>query len=302
MKGIGAFLAVVVLVSVGFAGETPPPSKVADHLQEISVTIKAASSEGSGVVKTRQIDGKAVNFVLTAAHVVDGLRRSEEIVDPRTGTKRVKVTFSDASVVKELVEEGRRVGELKMDAAVLRCAKDEDLAVLRILKKDFVKASVSFYQGDTIPVVGTDLYHVGSLLGQMGSNSLTAGIVSQIGRTLDKSEYDQTTCTAFPGSSGGGVFLRDGQYIGMITRGAGEGFNLMIPARRIRKWAATAGVSWILDDKVASPTEAELKKLLIEDTGVTFSGDEPAKKELPRLIRTQKSESVKLPGLPERVR
>ncbi|HAT67623.1 MAG TPA: hypothetical protein DCS66_24005, partial [Flavobacteriaceae bacterium] len=60
----------------------------------------------------------------------------------------------------------------------------------------------------------TELYHVGSLLGQTGSNSMTRGIVSQVGRVLnlgsgDGTVFDQTTVTAFPGSSGGGVFLSE---------------------------------------------------------------------------------------------
>lgn len=280
---------VVVWAMVTSAGaaeaQLPAAGEVPGYLQDISVTIKADSSEGSGVVKTRDLDGKAVNFVWTAAHVVDGLRQTEEVIDPKTGTKRTKVFFKDAAVVKELIEDGRRVGELKMDATVLRYSKDEDLALLRIRKQDFVKASVAFYLDEKIPAVGTDLYHVGSLLGQMGSNSLTSGIVSQIGRTIDKQEFDQSTCVAFPGSSGGGVYLRDGRYVGMLVRGAGEGFNLMVPIRRMSKWAKSAGVEWAMDDKVKMPSSDELDKILIEDTGTVFGGEKPDAKEFPYLIR-----------------
>lgn len=266
----------------------PPQHEVPAYLQDISVTIKAGSSEGSGVVKTRQLDGKSVNFVWTAAHVVDGLRQTEEVVDPKTGTKRVKVTFQDAAVVKELIEDGRRVGELKMDAVVIRYSKDEDLALLRIRKRDFVKPSVVFYLDEKIPSVGTDLYHVGSLLGQMGSNSLTSGIISQIGRILEKSEFDQSTCTAFPGSSGGGVFLRDGRYVGMLVRGAGEGFNLAIPVRRMVRWARSAGVEWAIDDSVKMPTAEELEKMVVEDAGATFTDSKMMRQmdiDFPTLIR-----------------
>ena len=50
---------------------------------------------------------------------------------------------------------------------------------------------------------------------------MTTGIMSQVGRMLalnssTKVLFDQTTVTAFPGSSGGGVFLTDGQYIGTL--------------------------------------------------------------------------------------
>lgn len=304
---VAVFVA-VLLCSAQAVAQLPPADKVPDYLQEISVTIKADNAEGSGVVKTRVIDGKAVNFVWTAAHVVDGLRSTEEVVDPKTGTKRIKVSFRDPGIVKELVEEGRRVGDLRMDATVIRYSKDEDLAILRIRKRDFVKASVVFYLEEKIPAVGTDLYHVGSLLGQMGSNSLTSGIVSQIGRTIDKWEYDQTTCTAFPGSSGGGVYLRDGHYIGMLVRGAGEGFNLSVPVRRMVKWSKAANVYWALDDKAPSPTQAELDKLPIEDTGASFDAAKE-NKEFPTLIRiTPPNKTVYIepivdplaPGVPQR--
>jgi hypothetical protein len=58
----------------------------------------------------------------------------------------------------------------------------------------------------------------------------------------------------------------------MLVRGAGEGFSIFVPVRRIAKWAKAAGVYWALDDTAKTPTEDELKKLPIEDTGVKFQG------------------------------
>ena len=48
--------------------------------------------------------------------------------------------------------------------------------------------------------------------------------------------FDQVTAVAFPGSSGGGMFLKDnGEYIGMLTQGVMklQGFNFIVPVRRI---------------------------------------------------------------------
>ena len=120
-----------------------------------------------------------------------------------------------------------------MDAEVLKYSNADDghdLALLRVRKFNFVKDTVTFHLEGEIPKLGTDLLHVGSLLGQMGANSMTDGIYSQHGRlikSLNKHVFDQTTVTAFPGSSGGGVYLKsNAKYIGMLVRGAGEGFNL----------------------------------------------------------------------------
>ncbi len=147
--------------------ELPPQDKVAAYLQDISVTIKTNQGEGSGVIKTRLVGGKKINFVWTAGHVVDSLRSVEEVIDPVSGTKRQIIRFQDARVVKELTESGRRVGELAMDAKVIRYSKDEDLALLQLRKTGFVDASVVFYLDDEIPPLGTRLLHVGSLLGQL---------------------------------------------------------------------------------------------------------------------------------------
>ena len=246
------------------------PKDVPKLLQDISVTIKAGNSEGSGVAFTR--DG--VTFIWTAAHVVDGLRQTREVVDPKTGTKKTIVEFGDPKIVKTLIENGRTVGRIEIDTEVIRYSNfvhGHDLALLKVRKKGFITASTTFYKEKEIPKLGTRLYHVGSLLGQQGSNSMTAGIMSQHGRLISKNEYDQTTVTAFPGSSGGGVYLTNGQYIGMLVRGAGEGFNLIVPVRRMKIWAKQAQIEWAMDSTVDLPTTTELEKLPVEDSGKSFT-------------------------------
>ena len=246
-----------------------PPISLASSLQEVSVTIKSARGEGSGVVTTRN----GINYIWTAAHVVAANRSERSVIDPATGTKRIIVDFTDLSVIQSLYEDGRKVGQLEMLAKVIRYSNanhGEDLALLQIRKKNFITSSARFYLDSRTPPAGTDLLHVGSLLGQSGSNSLTDGILSQTGRLHNGKVYDQTTVTAFPGSSGGGVYLKsDGRYVGMIVRGAGETFNLMVPVRRLVAWAHSAGIAFTLDPTIPIPTN--LKNLPVEDTGHTFA-------------------------------
>lgn len=252
-----------------------------DELQGISVTVKADASggeaQGSGTLVTRKIGERNVTFVWTAAHVVDGLRHTREYIDPKTGGKKTAIEFSDAAIVQEFRQDGRRVGEVKIDAKVLRYSDadtGEDLALLQIRKKDFTaNAGAKFYLDKDIPPIGTELYHVGSLLGQFGSNSLTTGIISQHGRVLNLSGangvvFDQTTVTSFPGSSGGGVFLKsDGRQVGILVRGAVGGFNLIVPVRRVHDWAKRVGVEWAIDPAAKTPDEEALAKMTVEDVG-----------------------------------
>lgn len=266
----------IVSIFLVFNVYSQEKQKVAEYLQGISVTIKSkarySQSEGSGVLITRKISGKDVTFVWTCAHVVDNLRNVRTVVN-ENGNPVKLVEFGDVQIVKELVEAGRRVGEIKMDAQVIKYSDynhGHDLALLMVRAKDYGKESAKFYLNKESPIVpiGTRLFHVGSLLGQMGANSMTTGIVSQIGRVEDKVEFDQTTVTAFPGSSGGGVYLENGTYVGMIARGAGEGFNLMIPIRRMTSWAKENNILWALDPKQKMPTMEEIKSLPVESSGI----------------------------------
>lgn len=280
MKYLTITILSILLLTPQLPAEGKNRREVANHLQNISVTIKAegrySKSEGSGVLVNREIEGEKITFVWTAAHVIDNLRTIREVVDSKGNTRKL-VEFSDARIVKELVESGRRVGEIKMDASVVKYSDAEnghDLALLMVRARDYGKDSAKFLNKDgdeKIVPIGTRLYHVGSLLGQVGSNSMTTGIVSQVGRVLGGiargAEFDQTTVTAFPGSSGGGVFLENGEYVGMIVRGAGEGFNFMVPIRRMENWAKDSGILWSLDASVESPTFEQIKKIPVEGSG-----------------------------------
>ena len=281
-------LAMLVVSFSSFGAEKKQTT--AEHLQNVSVTIRAESGysagEGSGVVFTRKDSkGNLVNFVWTAAHVVDNLRTERRVLIG--GSPKTIVEFKDPVVIKEIRQNGRTVGRLQMDAEVLKYSDADDghdLALLRIRKLNFVTDSVTFYlTKDMIPPLGTDLLHVGSLLGQLGANSMTDGIYSQHGRIikdLNKRVFDQTTCTAFPGSSGGGVYLKsDARYVGMLVRGAGEGFNLIVPVRRMVDYCENHKIMWALDKKVKMPSEEELKKMSIENTPKEKEEVEDEKKE-----------------------
>jgi hypothetical protein len=291
MKLIKATLLSLAIATASFADEAKKTT--ADHLQDVSVTIRSengwSAGEGSGVIFSRKdASGNTVNFVWTAAHVVDNLRQTRTVIV--NGSPRTIVTFKDAKIIKVIRQNGRTVGRLELNAEVIKYSDSEDghdLALLRVRKLNFVHDSVVFYLDKELPKLGTDLWHVGSLLGQMGANSMTDGIYSQTGRLipqLNKHVFDQTTVAAFPGSSGGGVYLKsDGRYVGMIVRGAGETFNLIVPVRRMIHWAKDNNIMWALDAKAKMPTNVELAKIPVEDVGADFSKENEDRKKKKRL-------------------
>ena len=285
MKYILYITSLLLIASTCFSTSPKERRNVSDFLQDISVTIRSQSdyskSEGSGVLITREVDGEKITFVWTCGHVVDNVRDIKTTIEG--GRPKKTVEFDDVEIIKELVEDGRRVGEMKMSAVVLKYSDaddGEDLALLMVRAKDYGKASAKFYldKEEKIVPIGTPLFHVGSLLGQFGSNSMTSGIVSQVGRIRNKVEYDQTTVTAFPGSSGGGVYLQDGRYVGMIVRGAGEGFNLMVPVRRMMRWAKEHEIMWALDPSIKTPSLKEILSAPVENSPKSKDSDEDEEK------------------------
>ena len=290
MKNIKFLLLVnlLFLLNVCVSATENKQLNTADHLQNVSVTIRSegggVAGEGSGVVFTRKdAKGNLVNFIWTAGHVVDNLR-SERVVLVN-GSPKILVEFKEPLIIKEIRQDGRTVGRLRMDAEVLKYSdaiNGHDLALLRVRKFNFVADSVVFYLDKNIPPLGTDLIHVGSLLGQLGANSMTTGIYSQHGRLikdLNNFVFDQTTCTAFPGSSGGGIYLKhNSQYVGMLVRGAGEGFNLIVPIRRMIDYCEQNKIVWALDPKVAMPTEEEIRRMPVENTPREKADDDKDKK------------------------
>ena len=274
------------------------PKDIASYLQSISVTIRAegqySHSEGSGVIYSRDVDGKKVSFVWSAGHVVSRLRTVREVIDPVKGVPRKVIEFKDAKVIREMRNaNGRKVGEVTVDAKVIKYSDSEDghdLALFMVRSSDmkaFGDESAKF-KLDSKPIpLGTHLFHVWSLLGQLGSNSMTDGIMSQHGRIFKRTYMDQTTVVAFPGSSGGGVFLDDGTWVGMIVGGAGEGFNLTVPARRlVGDFCKKQKILWAVDPKV-KVTMADIDKMSVEDVGIPGSskgtGDEKLFPGLPRV-------------------
>lgn len=263
--------ALFVLMLLSISSDTAAqdkPVKISQYLQDISVTVRAGPYSGSGVmVQTK--DGQI--WIWTAAHVIQPLRTTRKVIDDK-GSERTKIEFEDAKILRfnKNKDEGRIVSSYSGDAEVIRYSDSNfghDLALLRLRDKSMKPDnSAKFYLEKGIPDVGEDLYHCGSLLGTIGSNSVTSGIMSQHGRVFDGKIYDQVTAPSFPGSSGGIVCLKsDGRYVGMLVMGAGEGFGLIVPVRRMHDWSKRTGVEFALDPSIGVPNDDDLKGKPIED-------------------------------------
>ena len=195
---------------------------------------------GSGVVITP--DG----FMLTSAHVVES----------RRGRPRIRAAFTD----------GREV-----EARVVGADPLSDLAVLRAEGEAHTPAEL----GDAAALrVGQLVVAIGNPHGFAGS--VTAGVVSALGRSLPTRSGDttrivddviQTDAALNPGNSGGALATSDGLVVGINTAVAGYGLGLAVPINsttrqivsellttgRVRRaWLGVAGAPMPLPPPVAT--------------------------------------------------
>lgn len=226
-----------------------------------SVMIEATGGVGSGVAFR---NGKDV-FVWTAAHVVAGARKNADVLG-KDGSVRQVSTFSDVLLSQELFQDGRKGGFESVYAKVIRYSDRQDLCLLKT-RVAWPKGSVRF-AGDAEAVVGSPIWHVGSMSGSRGCNSLTEGLMSAIGRlriggspeeVQSSDVYDQVALTAHPGSSGGGVFLKasSAPCIGLVIEFLGPGklpgVLCIAPVRRMREFARDANCQWAMSAEVPVP-------------------------------------------------
>jgi S1-C subfamily serine protease len=161
---------------------------------------------GSGFVMSYENS----NYIVTNYHVVDGV-------------KNLTVTFSDGDAYR---------------ANVVGTDPDADLAVLKVSSapaSEFVPLQIVSSSGVT---VGEEVYAIGNPYGLSGS--MTVGIISQLGRTIQDpvageflvAGVIQFSAAINPGNSGGPLLDTSGQVIGITTAtvSSSQGIGFAIPS------------------------------------------------------------------------
>lgn len=220
--------------------EPQQPVELPEHLrylQTATVDISTGWTSGAGVV-VRQ-EGKDT-FILTLGYVVKDLcwLKVSKTGEMTFGLHPAAVCFfwKDAVVTKN-------------NAVVLRYSDHKEPALLRTSCEKRLR-----------PVAwsdGIDVLHVH----QGFSLKMTKGRTRPEQRALGGITYDRYDAEmGTGGGGGGGIFLKDGQCLGLLSHG-GSGSTLALPTAAIRQWARDHGVAWAIDHALPVPSEEELKKL-----------------------------------------
>jgi S1-C subfamily serine protease len=205
-------------------------------------------------------------------------------------------------VLTSVFEQGRKVGENARLAKVVRFSSKHDLALLKVYQHDFGLTSVKF--SESFPEPGDKVWHVGSMRGFVGIDSVADGVIAAVGRLrkdhkhneLDGPEiYDQVSGVAHPGSSGGGVFSTNGECLGLVaeilTQGASSSY-CMVPSRRLVAYARDSNASWAIDSSVAVPQ----LDVIMED--LMHGEDIPVPEDWPGAVKPAPEQPAGLPLLP----
>ncbi len=145
---------------------------------EAVVTIETEEGHGTGTIISP--DG----WVLTAAHVVDGVTAAEV----------------------------RAPGSASFPAQVVRLHRDHDLALLKMGGERLPCLKLS----TALPDLGADLFAIGAPLSTDLSHSVTKGIVSGV-RTSSLTRRIQTDTPVNSGNSGGPLLTSDGLVSGVVV-------------------------------------------------------------------------------------
>lgn len=184
--------------------------KVSPSVVGISCMTKSGTATGTGIIMSE--DG----YIITNAHVVSGAQ-SIQVLLPKS--------YSDESNSEE---------DLTVKAELVGKDTQTDIAVLKIDKKGLTKAE--FGKSSELKV-GEVAIVIGNPLGFELANSVTAGIISALDRSITVEDRTmntiQTDASINHGNSGGPLINAYGQVVGItsakIESSVGEGLGFAIP-------------------------------------------------------------------------
>jgi S1-C subfamily serine protease len=233
----------------GLSKPTTSAQIAADYSDSV-VIVRTGNSTGTGFFVGTS------GLVLTAAHCVSPMD-AVEVVYHSQGKADEKNT-TEASIVYR---------DRKTDLALLK------IKVTKPLHPVVLADPIDVKSGEDVTIIanpglGTDVL----------DNTVTTGIISNVKRMIAGSPYIQSSAGVNPGSSGGPMFDRSGQVIGVVVLKAGiEGVGFAVPPMSIARFLLKA-------------TRHDIKQGLLERAWV----DAQMKNEIPGGLMRIEKDSVTL--------
>lgn len=254
---------ILVILLIGFCGFAQNDG-IDPKIIDCSVMVQADDHIGSGVV----FKNKSQTFVWTDAHVVAASQSIKKLINLTTGEMSLAIGYSDVEVVKVVTQGGKKIGQDRRLARIIRYSKREDIALLYVYEEGWLDSSTTFPAKSYLPKQGASVWHVGSPTGPRGMSSVVSGTVSFVGRLRNEHAdddttgriYDQVQTTAVGGCSGGGVFLKNGVCLGLMAEflldsRSSPGMMCITPTRRLWEFSERNKCLWAMDVSVETPQQ-----------------------------------------------
>ncbi len=280
MRGLLGFLIGLVLLTSNLYASAPPIGHDdIDYSEQLDgcATVKFSSGGTTNYGSCYAFLREDVDFAWTAAHVVERAKKVEKVLNLTTGKNELKITYSDVELIREVYQNGRKVGTNLSYAKVIRFSglwdNGHDLALLKVHRKGFFPKGFEFEDSKHIPKVGTKFGHIGSRAGIIGHNMTSVGWCSTVGilRNVTLNDdlgansriFDLFTCTSIKhGCSGGVLFNHNNRkVVGTVTQildGETQNVGLVVPTRRMYQFAKETNCLWALDRNIELPSLEEL--------------------------------------------
>ena len=228
-------LAVVVLAGVGmFASTTDAESRTHDAGSSLVPRIVARALPAVVSITTRQIDYDQFNQPASTRGLGSGflLDRSGHVLTNNhvvEGAEEIKVAFTDGRVFRATM-----VGADRFNDLALLKIEGRNLPMLRL------GASSRLAVGETVVAIGSPLWIE-------GGPTVTVGVVSALGRTMEQPGLPmlhnliQTDAAINPGNSGGPLLNLRGEVVGINTAviASAHGIGFAISTSTIKPIVAT---------------------------------------------------------------
>lgn len=212
-----------------------PPARIREEVASPNVEILNRHASRLGCGTCIEVGGEVL--VLTAAHVVHGYADPQQTrLTDADGNKR---TYSTPA--RHLVEVSHQedFGGWRSEGETLWVSADLDLALVRLLQRVPAIAVKKLLTRDSL-ALGEEVWYIGSPAGIYGR--LERSIVAATRHEAGKRYWYGTNGCGYPGSSGGGVYVRRGDHYilaGAVLAGytgCPKGMTLFCPPSDIHRF------------------------------------------------------------------
>lgn len=217
---------------------SPDPLALTNELLAPAVQLNGRDRVGSGTLIYSHVDeqtGEALNYILTAWHVVRDIIRGDE--QSPIEVRLYQSADQPEDLTAYLVAKNSRI-----DAALLKIDTDDIFEHV---------AEVLPPAAEHCVAVWSEVYCVGCPLGN--DPIPTSGTVSSLHNLIDGANYWMINAPAYYGNSGGAIFLADsreliGVYSKVFTNGGNvvSHMGLMTPISSIHEWLQEEGLDHLL--------------------------------------------------------